>query len=69
LKLVGRRSGQGQGPRHEVGVVGIAGVEEAVRAVLAGDMVGTAGIDAVEQGGRGLAVACSRNPESSTWRR
>jgi ribose transport system substrate-binding protein len=41
----------------KVGVVGIAGVEEAVRAVLAGDMVGTAGIDAVEQGGRGLAIA------------
>jgi ribose transport system substrate-binding protein len=45
------------GRAHEVGVVGIAGVEEAVRAVLAGDMVGTAGIDAVEQGGRGLAIA------------
>jgi ribose transport system substrate-binding protein len=41
----------------KVGVVGIAGVEEAVRAVIAGDMVGTAGIDAVEQGGRGLAIA------------
>ena len=45
------------GQAHKVGVVGIAGVEEAVRAVLAGDMVGTAGIDAVEQGGRGLAIA------------
>jgi ribose transport system substrate-binding protein len=42
---------------HAIGVVGIAGVEQAVRAVLAGDMVGTAGIDAVEQGGRGLAIA------------
>jgi ribose transport system substrate-binding protein len=46
-----------RGQVHKVGVVGIAGVEEAVRAVLAGDMVGTAGIDAVEQGGRGLAIA------------
>ena len=45
------------GRAHDIGVVGIAGVEEAVRAVLAGDMVGTAGIDAVEQGGRGLAIA------------
>jgi ribose transport system substrate-binding protein len=45
------------GQVHKVGVVGIAGVEEAVRAVLDGDMVGTAGIDAVEQGGRGLAIA------------
>jgi ribose transport system substrate-binding protein len=45
------------GRAREIGVVGIAGVEEAVRAVLAGDMVGTAGIDAVEQGGRGLAIA------------
>jgi ribose transport system substrate-binding protein len=45
------------GRLHQVGVVGIAGVEAAVRAVLAGDMVGTAGIDAVEQGGRGLAIA------------
>jgi ribose transport system substrate-binding protein len=46
-----------KGRLDEVGVVGIAGVEEAVRAVLAGEMVGTAGIDAVEQGGRGLAIA------------
>ena len=46
-----------KGRVRKVGVVGIAGVEEAVRAVLAGDMVGTAGIDAVEQGGRGLAIA------------
>jgi ribose transport system substrate-binding protein len=46
-----------KGRVHKIGVVGIAGVEEAVRAVLAGDMVGTAGIDAVEQGGRGLAIA------------
>jgi ribose transport system substrate-binding protein len=46
-----------EGRARKVGVVGIAGVEEAVRAVLAGDMVGTAGIDAVEQGGRGLAIA------------
>jgi ribose transport system substrate-binding protein len=46
-----------KGQAHRIGVVGIAGVEEAVRAVLAGDMVGTAGIDAVEQGGRGLAIA------------
>jgi ribose transport system substrate-binding protein len=46
-----------EGRAGEIGVVGIAGVEEAVRAVLAGDMVGTAGIDAVEQGGRGLAIA------------
>jgi ribose transport system substrate-binding protein len=46
-----------KGQAHKIGVVGIAGVEEAVRAVLAGDMVGTAGIDAVEQGGRGLAIA------------
>jgi ribose transport system substrate-binding protein len=46
-----------QGQAGKIGVVGIAGVEEAVRAVLAGDMVGTAGIDAVEQGGRGLAIA------------
>jgi ribose transport system substrate-binding protein len=46
-----------KGLAREIGVVGIAGVEEAVRAVLAGDMVGTAGIDAVEQGGRGLAIA------------
>jgi ribose transport system substrate-binding protein len=46
-----------RGRAHKIGVVGIAGVEEAVRAVLAGDMVGTAGIDAVEQGGRGLAIA------------
>jgi ribose transport system substrate-binding protein len=46
-----------KGRAHRIGVVGIAGVEEAVRAVLAGDMVGTAGIDAVEQGGRGLAIA------------
>lgn len=45
------------GQAGKIGVVGIAGVEEAVRAVLAGDMVGTAGIDAVEQGGRGLAIA------------
>jgi ribose transport system substrate-binding protein len=45
------------GRARKTGVVGIAGVEEAVRAVLAGDMVGTAGIDAVEQGGRGLAIA------------
>jgi ribose transport system substrate-binding protein len=46
-----------KGQAQKIGVVGIAGVEEAVRAVLAGDMVGTAGIDAVEQGGRGLAIA------------
>jgi ribose transport system substrate-binding protein len=46
-----------KGHAHKIGVVGIAGIEEAVRAVLAGDMVGTAGIDAVEQGGRGLAIA------------
>jgi ribose transport system substrate-binding protein len=46
-----------KGRSQEIGVVGIAGVEAAVRAVLAGDMVGTAGIDAVEQGGRGLAIA------------
>jgi ribose transport system substrate-binding protein len=46
-----------KGKAGKIGVVGIAGVEEAVRAVLAGDMVGTAGIDAVEQGGRGLAIA------------
>jgi ribose transport system substrate-binding protein len=46
-----------EGRVGKIGVVGIAGVEEAVRAVLAGDMVGTAGIDAVEQGGRGLAIA------------
>ena len=46
-----------KGQAGKIGVVGIAGVEEAVRAVLAGDMVGTAGIDAVEQGGRGLAIA------------
>ena len=46
-----------KGRAHKIGVVGIAGVEQAVRAVLAGDMVGTAGIDAVEQGGRGLAIA------------
>ena len=46
-----------RGRARKVGVVGIAGVEDAVRAVLTGDMVGTAGIDAVEQGGRGLAIA------------
>ena len=46
-----------KGQAGKIGVVGIAGVEEAVRAVLAGEMVGTAGIDAVEQGGRGLAIA------------
>jgi ribose transport system substrate-binding protein len=45
------------GRAGRIGVVGIAGVEEAVRAVIAGDMVGTAGIDAIEQGGRGLAIA------------
>jgi ribose transport system substrate-binding protein len=57
MALGALRAVKAKGRDHQVGVVGIAGVEEAVRAVLAGDMVGTAGIDAVEQGGRGLAIA------------